>query len=59
MMKPDRLVMKALLHKRQTELQKIIKQMKQDKLEASPVYRNLEQELISLQEKLVERENRF
>lgn len=51
--------MKALLHKRQTELQKIIKQMKQDKLEASPVYRNLEQELISLQEKLVERENRF
>lgn len=47
-MEPDRLAMKVLLRKRQSELQKIIKQMKQDKLQTSPVYRNLEQELEAL-----------
>jgi len=44
--------MKALLRKRETELQKIIRQMKQDNLQASPVYRNLETELQTLKGQL-------
>lgn len=44
--------MRTLLRKREAELQKIIRQMKQDKLDASPVYRNLEQELETLKEKI-------
>ncbi len=51
-MKPDPLAMKILLRKREVELQKIIRQMKQDNLQASPVYRNLEQELTSLKDQL-------
>jgi len=53
-MKPDRLAMKILLRKREAELQKIIRQMKQDELQASPVYRNLERELESVKNLLTE-----
>jgi hypothetical protein len=44
-MKPDPSAMQAALRKRAIELQKIIQQMKQDSLQTSTVYRNLEQEL--------------
>jgi len=48
--------MKALLRKREAELQKIIRQMKTDQLQASPVYRNLEQELENLKSQLTDQE---
>ena len=51
-MKPDPLAMKAALRKREEELQKIIRQMKQDNLHSSPVYRNLEQELATVKTQL-------
>ena len=57
-MKPDPLVMKFLLRKRETELQKIIRQMKQDKLHSSPVYKNLEQELESLKSQLTNHQDK-
>lgn len=44
--------MKALLRKRETELQRLIRQMKVDKLNSSPVYRNLEEELETLKHHL-------
>lgn len=44
-MKPDPLAMKFQLQRRELELQKLIRQMKQDKLHSSPVYKTLEQEL--------------
>jgi CRISPR/Cas system Type II protein with McrA/HNH and RuvC-like nuclease domain len=47
-MKPDPSAMKALLRRREAELQKLMRQMKQDKLHSSPVYKNLEQELEEL-----------
>lgn len=47
-MKPDPAAMKAALKKREAQLQKIIRQMKQDNLHSSPVYRSLELELQSL-----------
>lgn len=49
-MKPDPLAMKALLRKRQAHLQKLIRQMKHDHLDASPVYKHLEQELDALKD---------
>jgi hypothetical protein len=52
-MKPDPETLKALLRKREVELQKIIRQMKQDNLHSSPVYKNLEQELENVKSKLV------
>ena len=52
-MKPDPLTLKALLRKRENELQKIIRQMKQDNLHSSPVYKNLEQELETVKSKLI------
>jgi hypothetical protein len=52
-MKPDPMTLKALLRKREVELQKIIRQMKQDNLHSSPVYKNLEQELETVKSKLV------
>jgi len=55
-MKPDPSTMKALLRKREAELQKIIRQMKTDQLQASPVYRNLEQELENLKSQLTDQE---
>lgn len=51
-MKPDPLAMKSALRKREEELQKIIRQMKQDNLHSSPVYRNLEQELATVKTQL-------
>ncbi len=51
-MKPDPLALKNLLRKREIELQKIIAQMKDDKLHSSTVYRKLENELESVKEKL-------
>lgn len=51
-MKPDPLAMKALLRKRGTELQKLIRQMKHDALDSSRVYKNLEQELEEVKNQL-------
>ena len=51
-MKPDPQVLKHVLRKREAELQNIIRQMKEDNLQASPVYRNLEQELESVKSKI-------
>lgn len=39
------MTLKHALRKRELELLKIIRQMKQDNLHSSPVYKNLEQEL--------------
>ena len=52
-MKPDPMALKAALRRREEELQKIIRQMKQDELQTSPVYKNLEEELASVKTKLV------
>ncbi len=52
-MKPDPMTLKAALRKREAELQKIIRQMKEDNLHSSPVYRNLEQELETVKNRLV------
>lgn len=57
-MKPDPLAMKFLLQRREAELQKLIRQMKQDKLHSSPVYRNLEEELEAVKTQLTDREKR-
>lgn len=46
--------MKLLLRKREMELRNIIKQMKNDKLHSSPVYRSLEQELETLQSRMTD-----
>jgi hypothetical protein len=51
-MKPDPMTMKSLLKKREAELQKIIRQMKQDNLDSSRVYKNLEQELETVKTQL-------
>ena len=56
-MKPDALAMKALLRKREAELHKIIRQMKNDKLHTSPVFKNLESELETLKTQLTDPEN--
>jgi hypothetical protein len=53
-MKPDPVTMKAILQKREQELQKIIRQMKNDNLHTSTVYRNLEFELESVKVKLTD-----
>jgi hypothetical protein len=47
-MKPDDAAMKLALKKREAELQKLIRQMKDDKLDQSKIYKNLEDELTSL-----------
>jgi len=51
-MNPDPAALKAALRKREMELQKIIRQMKSDNLSSGTVYKNLEQELESLKNKL-------
>jgi len=51
-MKPDPVALKNALKKREAELQDIIKQMKQDKLHSSRVYKNLEQELETVKNKM-------
>lgn len=57
-MRPDPSTMKLVLRKREAELQKIIRQMKHDKLHSSPVYRNLEHELETLKAQLTGNEKR-
>ncbi len=52
-MKLDHTNLKSSLRKRENELQKIIRQMKDDNLMNSTVFRNLQQELGSVKEKLV------
>jgi hypothetical protein len=52
-MKPDPMTLKALLRKREVELQKIIRQMKEDNLHSSPVYKNLEHELETVKNQLI------
>ena len=47
-MKPHSAAMKVLLRRREAILQKLIRQMKNDKLDSSAVYKNLENELQSL-----------
>jgi hypothetical protein len=51
-MKPDPQLLKNVLKKREAELQNIMKQMKQDNLHSSKLYRNLENELESLKNKV-------
>ena len=53
-MKPDPLAMKAVLRKREAQLQKLIRQMKHDHLDTSPVYKNLAQELDALKDQLTD-----
>lgn len=45
LMKPDPLALKSALRKREIELQKLMQQMKQDKLHSSTVFKNLQSEL--------------
>jgi len=56
-MKPDPMALKAALRKRQEELQKIIRQMKDDNLHSSPVYKNLAQELEKLKTEMNAKES--
>lgn len=51
-MKPDPIALKNALRKREAELKKIIRQMKNDNLHTSPVYKNLEEELLNVKNKL-------
>lgn len=57
-MKPDPQAMKFLLQKREAELQKLIRQMKHDKLHTSPVYRTLEHELETVKIQLTGQEQK-
>lgn len=56
-MKPDPLVMKNALKKREAELQKIIKQMKHDQLNSGHVFRNLTEELEAVKSQLTAPKN--
>jgi hypothetical protein len=56
-MKPDPMTLKLALRKRQEELQQIIRQMKDDKLHSSPVYKNLSQELEKVKTELISKES--
>jgi hypothetical protein len=51
-MKPDAQALKVAFRKREIALEKIIRQMKDDNLQSSTVYRNLEQELKVVKTKL-------
>jgi len=51
-MKPDVQALRIEFRKREIELEKIIRQMKEDNLQSSTVYRNLEQELKVIKTKL-------
>jgi hypothetical protein len=51
-MKPDEKALRATLQKRELELQRLIRQMKLDQLHNSTVYKNLEQELNEVKNKL-------
>ena len=56
-MKPDQQVLKQALKKREAELQTIMKQMKQDNLDSSKVYKNLENELETVKMKMTPARN--
>jgi hypothetical protein len=45
---------RAALARRESEIQGLIRQMKLDQLENSPVYQKLEQELLALKNKLIQ-----
>jgi hypothetical protein len=45
------------LEKRESEIQRLIRQMKSDQLHQSPVYQKLEQELSELKTKLIVLDN--
>jgi len=49
----DGKVDRASLEKRESEIQRLIRQMKSDQLHKSPVYQKLEQELSVLKTKLI------
>lgn len=51
-MKPDATAMKLALKKREAELLKLIRQMKDDKLNQGGLYRNLEDELNTVKSKI-------
>ncbi len=51
-MKPDAIAMKQALKKREAELQRLIRQMKDDKLDQGKVYRNLEEELSTVKSRI-------
>jgi hypothetical protein len=51
-MKPDVNAMKLALKKRETELLKLIRQMKDDKIDQGRVYRNLEDELNNVKSRM-------
>lgn len=51
-MKPDAKAMKQALRQRESELQRLISQMKHDQLHSSSVYKNLEQELDEVKDQL-------
>lgn len=51
-MNPDAQALKVAFRKRELELEKIIKQMKDDNLQSSTVYRNLEHELKAVKTRL-------
>ena len=57
-MKPDAEAMKLTLRKREAELQKLIRQMKDDKLDQGKLYKNLEIELTSVKARLESPESR-
>jgi hypothetical protein len=56
-MKPDDAAMKLAFKKREAELQKLIRQMKDDKLDQSKIYKNLEDELTSLKNRFENERN--
>jgi hypothetical protein len=58
MMKPDAEAMKLALKKREVELQKLIRQMKEDKLDQGRVYQNLQTELTTVKARLDTTANR-
>jgi hypothetical protein len=49
---------KASLEKRESEIQRLIRQMKSDQLHRSPVYQKLEKELSELKIQLIVLDNR-
>lgn len=51
-MKPDSRAMKLLLRRREAQLQTLMRQMKRDHLDASQVYRDLEEELRAVRTKI-------
>lgn len=58
-MKPHPETMKILLRKREAELQKLIRQMKNDRLQTSAVYKNLEHELESVKKVLTTGDKKY